>query len=171
MIQSSIPEGLELIPTRDGAIIRKACYNRKNIFFGFWILLIDAMTALAYSNLISKSDHTLLRFPPVMVINAMGLLCGNYLAAASICNKTDVIVSAESVRVNRGPLLCPGNKVVKNSDIRNVMVREQRKSRGASFYRVMYVDSSNHEQILLNLIKRNEEAEFIAQTIREALKV
>ena len=94
-----------------------------------------------------------------------------YFVIASLVNKTDVLVSPSGVRVAIGPFPWIGNRDIKLEQMTGVVVRQRAANRGATTYSVMYVDSARREKSLLKSVAQADQAEFIAETIRTALKL
>ena len=84
-------------------------------------------------------------------------------------NKTDILISSASVRVATGPAPWIGNKEVSVDEITEVVVRERSGNRGSKSYTVMYADRARKERKLAASFPESDQAEFVAQTIRDSL--
>lgn len=99
---------------------------------------------------------------------AAGIGITYYVIAASV-NTTDVTISESLVEVASGPVPWLGDRSITVDQFTAVLVRERRGSRGARTYSVMYADRQRKERTLLKGLPRLDQAEFIADTIRDTL--
>ncbi|MES2597542.1 MAG: hypothetical protein V4662_19495 [Verrucomicrobiota bacterium] len=128
----------------------------------------DSFLFFWYSRLLSEPN------PPLMAVLfpighiAVGFSI-TYYVLASLVNKTDIVISSSGVRVVTGPAPWLGNKEVRVDDITAVVVRERRGNRGSMSFNVMYADRSRKEKKLVTSLAELDQAEFVAQMIREAI--
>ena len=166
--QRTIPEGLDLITTPHGIVIRKVWRSWKLIPLAFFAVVWDSFLIFWYSQAFTKSNPPLMMvlFPIGHVAVGLGL---TYYLVASFMNTTDVTISATGVEIKTGPAPWIGNKHVPVEDIRDIIVRERAANRGTLTYNVMYADQSRKERKLIAWITQPDQAEFIADTIRDTL--
>jgi hypothetical protein len=103
-------------------------------------------------------------FPIAHVAAGVGI---TYYVVASLFNRTDVVISLSGIKVSTYPVPWFGNKEVKREEIADIIVRERIGNRNRRTYAIMYVDFSRKEKKLLASIPESDQAEFIAQTIRD----
>ncbi len=164
----TIPEGLDLITASHGIVIRKVWRSWKLIPLAFFAVVWDSFLVFWYTQAFTKSNPPLLMvlFPIGHVAVGLGL---TYYLVAAFMNTTDVTISPGGVQIKTGPAPWIGNKDVRLEDIRDIVVRERSANRGNRIYDVMYADASRKERKLLAWISQADQAEFIAETIRETL--
>jgi hypothetical protein len=164
---STIPEGLELINGAEGITIRKVWRTwlvaPLAIFAVFW----DGFLLFWYSQAISQPSAELMIFFFPLIHVAAGV-CITYYVIASLFNKTDVVISLSGIKVSTYPIPWFGNKEVKREEITDIIVRERIGNRNRRAYAIMYVDFSRKEKKLVASVPESDQAEFIAQTIRDA---
>lgn len=165
---STIPEGLDLIPTRNGSIVREVWRGWEIIPLALFACVWDAFLVFWYS-MATKAES----IPWIVVVFPLGHVAVGvgitYSVFALLVNRKDVVISPGSVQVIIGPLPWLGNKTVKNDEIRGVLVRERTSGKRGFSYQIMYVDRARKERCLVASVKRSEQAEFIAGMIRQIL--
>jgi hypothetical protein len=163
---STIPEGLDLINDADGTTIRKVWLTwlvaPLAIFAVFW----DGFLFFWYSKALTQPDtqFMMLFFPIAHVAVGIGI---TYYVVASLFNRTDVVISLSGIKVSTRPIPWFGNREVKREEITDIIVRERSGNRNRRTYGIMYVDFSKKEKKLISSIPESDQAEFIAQTIRD----
>ena len=167
---STIPEGLDLIPTDDGAIVRRVWRSWMVVPLAVFAIVWDAFLLFTYSQTLAKPNASLLMilFPIGHVAVGIGL---TYFVVASLVNKTDIVVSPAGVIVRSGPAPWVGNKSVRAEEITDVMVRERIGSRNSRTFNVMYADRAHKECKLVTWLIQRDQAEFIARVIQHTFKV
>jgi hypothetical protein len=165
---STIPEGLELINDADGITIRKVWRTWLVAPLAIFAIFWDGFLLFWYSQAISQPSpaETMILFFPLIHV-AMGV-CITYYVVASLFNKTDVVISLSGIKVSIYPVPWFGSKEVKREEITDIIVRERYGNRNRRSYAIMYVDFSRKERKLIASIPESDQAEFIAQTIRDA---
>lgn len=163
----TIPEGLDLIPTPDGMIIRKVWLSWIIIPMGLFVLVWDSFLFVLYNAMLSDGwPGIMILFPSLHLAVGIGL---TWYVLASLVNRTDIIVSSTSVRVTHRPAPWPGNKEVKAENISEILVRMRVGNRGSRTWSVMYAGRARRERKLVAWIAQSDQAEFIARVIREVL--
>jgi hypothetical protein len=164
----TIPEGLDLITSPRGIVIRKVWRSWKLIPMALFAVAWDSFLFFWYTQAFSTPNPPLMMviFPIGHVAVGVGL---TYYIVAAFVNSTDVTISSSGVQVKTGPAPWIGNKEVRVEDIRDILVRERAANRGARTYNVMYADRSRKERKLIAWIPHPDQAEFIAETIRDTL--
>ena len=164
----TIPEGLNLLPAANGIIIRQVWLTWKIAPLALFAIVWDGFLFFWYSQALSRPHPMLftILFPIGHVAVGLGL---TYYVIASLVNKTDILISSASVRVATGPAPWIGNKEVSVDEITDVVVRERSGNRGSTSYTVMYADRSRQERKLVSFLSESDQAEFVAQTIRDSL--
>ncbi len=170
--QPTIPEGLDLVPAADGAVIRKTWLSWSVLPLAIFVVVWDSFLFFWYSNALAKSNipWIMIVFPIGHVAVGVGL---TYYVIASLFNKTDVIVTLSGVQVRTYPAPWPGNKNVGAGDITDVIVRERARPRRGGHsvtYSVMYAGQSRKERKLIS-VSQLDQAEYIANAIRAALNL
>jgi hypothetical protein len=168
MSTPTIPEGLDLLTAAGGIVIRRVWRTWKIAPLMVFTVLWDGFLFFWYAQVLSRSHPPLavVLFPLGHVAVGLGL---TYYVVASLVNKTDILISSSSLRVTTGPLPWIGNKDVTVDEIANVVVRLRSGNRGSTSYSVMYADRSRKERKLVGFISQSDQAEFVAQTIRDSL--
>lgn len=167
---ATIPEELDVLAVAGNAVIRRRWLTAKIIPLIFIAILWNGFLVFFYWGLLGKAKApTVVALLPLLHVGVGVLLA--YFVIASLFNQTDVTISGSSVRVAHRPVPWPGNKAVPTSEITGVLVRIRPGNRGAPSYAVMYADRARHERTLLAGLPQSEQADFIAQTIRERLKL
>jgi hypothetical protein len=164
----TIPEGLDLISSASGNVIRKVWLTWKIAPLALFAIIWDSFLFFWYSQVLFKPNPPLMAifFPIGHLAVGVGL---TYYVIAALVNKTDILISTSSVRVATGPAPWIGNKEVRSEEIMDVVVRERSSNRGSMGYTVMYVDRSRKEKNLVAFLSQSDQAEFVAQTIRNTL--
>ena len=165
---STIPEGLDVLNTSDGLIIRKRWLSWTVFPLALFCVVWDSFLLFFYTMLL-RSPHPhwpILLFPVGHL--AVGIFL-TYSVFTTLFNKTDVRLSSAGVQVSKGPLPWPGNKAVEVGEINEVLVRARSGNRGASTYSIMYADRERRERPLLTGVAQSDQAEFIASTTRQRL--
>jgi hypothetical protein len=163
---STIPEGLDLINDDNGTTIRKVWLTwlvaPLAIFAVFW----DSFLFFWYSKALAQpnTEFMALFFPIGHVAVGIGI---TYYVVASLFNKTDVVISLSGIKVSTGPFPWFGDRNIQREEITDIIVRERSGNRNRRTYTVMYVDFSKKERKLIASIPESDQAEFIAQTIRD----
>lgn len=167
-VSRSIPQGLELLSTSHGIIIRKIWRSWKILPLAIFAAIWDSFLFFWYSQVITSHHAPLMAilFPIGHVAVGVGL---TYYVVIAWINKTDVVVSASSVRVSSGPAPWVGNREVPTDQITDVVVRVRQGNRGRRTYEIMYVDPSRREKKLVSWLSEADQAEYIAATIRDTL--
>lgn len=170
MSERTIPEGLDLITTADGLVIRRVWRSWKLIPLAAFAVVWDGFLIFWYSVALSSAKAPLVAvlFPILHVAVGFGI---TYYVIAAFMNKTDVVVSPTGVKITSGPAPWIGNKEVKMGDLCHIVVRERYMNKGARAFDIMYADQSRKERKLMGWISQSDQAEFIADTIREAIGV
>jgi hypothetical protein len=163
---STIPEGLELINDAEGITIRKVWRTWLVAPLAVFAIFWDGFLFFWYSQALSSPNAGLmiLLFPMIHVAAGVGI---TYYVVASLFNKTDVVISLSGIKVSTYPIPWFGNKEVKREEITDIIVRERTGNRNRRTYAVMYVDFTRKERKLVASIPESDQAEFIAQTIRD----
>ena len=164
---STIPEGLELINEADGITIRKVWLTWLIAPLAIFALVWDGFLFFWYAQALSQPNtpFMILFFPIAHIAVGVGI---TYYVVASLFNKTDVVISLSGIKVSTYPVPWFGNKEVKREEITDIIVRERIGNRNRRTYAIMYVDFSRKERKLVASIPESDQAEFIAQTIRDA---
>ena len=164
----TIPEGLDLITAPQGIVIRKVWRTWKIIPLAIFAIAWDSFLFFWYTKALSAPNAPLMAiiFPIGHVAAGIGI---TYYVIASLVNKTDVTISPSGVQIQTGPAWWIGNKEVPLDEISQVIVRERSMNRNGRTYNVMYADRSRKERKLVAWISQSDQAEFIADTIRETL--
>ena len=164
----TIPEGLDLLPAPEGLVIRKAWLTWKIAPLALFAIVWDGFLIFWYSQVLSRPHPPLMAvfFPILHVSVGVGL---TYFVLASLVNKTDILISSSRVRVATGPAPWFGNKEVSVEEITDVIVRVRYGNRGSMSYTVMYADRARKERTLVVSLAESDQAEFVAQTIRDSL--
>ncbi len=164
----SIPEGLDVSSRGDAVVIRRSWRTLVVLPIFFFLVFWFGFLGFWYYHAFTTRNTPLIMILFPLGHVAVGFALG-YFAVASLVNKTDVIVSTSRVKCVTGPLRWWGDRDVAAGDIRGLRVRERRGSKGSVSYSLMYVDGANKERTLLLPTPRQEQAEFIAASIREIL--
>lgn len=164
----TIPEGLDLLPTANGIVIRKVWLTWKIAPLALFAIMWDTFLFFWYSQVLSRPNPPFMAvfFPIGHIAVGIGI---TYYVIAALVNKTDVIISSSNVRVTTGPAPWIGNREVRADEITEVIVRERSGNRGSMSYTIMYADRSRKERKLLSALSESDQAEFVAQTIRDTL--
>ena len=164
----TIPEGLDLLSAANGLVIRKVWLTWKIAPLALFAIVWDGFLFFWYHQVLSLPHPMLftILFPIGHVAVGLGL---TYYVIASLVNKTDILISSASVRVATGPAPWIGNKDVSVDEITEVVVRERSGNRGSKSYTVMYADRARKERKLVSYLAESDQAEFVAQTIRDSL--
>jgi len=164
----TIPEGLDLIPRNDGAIIRRVWLSWKIAFLAVFAVFWDSFLYFWYAHALGKPNVPLmtLLFPLMHVAVGIGL---TYYVLASLVNKTDIEISPSGVKIATGPAPWIGNKEVSAGEITAVLVRERSSNRNRRSYSVMYADRARKERKLVTWLPELDQAEFIAEVVRRTL--
>lgn len=164
----TIPEGLDLLTTSDGAVIRKVWLTWKIAPLALFAIFWDGFIFFWYFAALSKPHPRLIEvfFPIGHVAVGVGI---TYYVLASLVNKTDIVISRSGVRVTTGPAPWVGNKEIRVEEIADVIVRERSWNRGSRTFVVMYADRSLKEKKLVTGLSEPDQADFVARTIREAI--
>ena len=164
----TIPEGLELVTAQDSLIIRRVWLSWKIAPLAVFAVIWDLFLFFWYSQVLSRPHPPLMAvfFPIGHIAVGLGL---TYFVAASLVNKTDIVISGLAIRVATGPAPWIGNKEINVEEITDVLVRERRGSKGSRTFAVMYADRSRKERKLVSSLAESDQAEFIAKMIRETL--
>jgi len=167
---STIPEGLDLIETPLGTTIRKTWLTWLVAPLALFAIFWDGFLFLFYWSILTKADSPglPLLFPIPHVCVGLGL---TYYVLASFINKTDIVISESGVTVTTGPAPWFGNRQVRADEIEQVIVRERRGNKGGRTYWVMYAGPSRKEQKLVSWLPNQDQAEFIAQTVKDVLQL
>lgn len=167
----TIPEGLDLIESPFGTTIRKTWRSWMVFPLAVFAIFWDGFLFFFYSSLLTKAHSpgaVFMLFPIPHVCVGIGL---TYYVLASLVNKTDFVISESGVTVTSGPAPWIGNCQVRADEIEQVMVRERRGNKGRRTYSVMYAGSSRKEKRLVSWLANQDQAEFIAETIRDILRL
>jgi hypothetical protein len=178
MEKLSIPKGITVFKSDSGVVIRWTWRT-----WGSYVLL--AFLVIWVSAAVAGMTH-LHGHPPVQthmarhrlsVISSpafapvwfglVGLLFG-YVAMGGLFNQTDVTISEGGVRVVTRPLPMSVDRDVQAAMVQGVLVRQQR-SRNSAGYSVMYLNPAGKERMLVSSMMKEEQAEFIAASIRQIL--
>ncbi len=164
----TIPEGLDLVTASDGIIIRQVWLTWKIAPLALFAIVWDTFLFFWYSQVLSRPNPPFMAvfFPIGHIAVGIGL---SYYVLAALVNKTDIVISGSGVRVTTGPAPWIGNKEVRIEEITDVVVRERSGNRGSTNYTVMYADHSRREKKLVASLSESDQAEFVAQTIRDSL--
>jgi hypothetical protein len=170
IVEASIPEGLELMETAEGLTIRRTWMNWRIAPMALFAVVWDCFLVFWYHQVLSKPNPPLIAvlFPIGHV--AVGISI-TYYVIASFVNKTDVIISSLGVRTISSPFPWFGNRGVSRVDITEVKARERVGSRGSRSYSVVYVNGERKEKTLVSSLAQDDQAEFMAITIRTALNL
>lgn len=163
-----IPEGLDVLRAGDALVIRRSWRNWAVIPLFFFLVFWFGFLGFWYYHAFT-ARHTSLAmflFPLIHVAVGLGLA---YFAICSLVNQTDVIISTSRLKCGTGPLPWVGNRDIPAEDIRGITVHERRGNKGAVSYALVYVDAVNKEHTFLSGTPRQEQAGFIAASIREIL--
>lgn len=164
----SIPEGLDVLRQGEAVVIRRSWRTWTVLPLFFFLVFWFGFLGFWYYHAFTHRNTPLATFLFPLLHVAAGVALG-YFAICSLVNQTDVIISTSRVRCVTGPLPWWGNRDMPSGDIRGVAVRVRSGNRGAQWYALMYVDAANKEHTLLRSTPRQEQAEFIAASIRDIL--
>jgi hypothetical protein len=164
----TIPEGLDVIQTGDGEIIRKKWFDWKAVFTTAFALFWCGFLFFFYRQML-HAPHApvpvvLFTLPHAAV--GLGML---YFSVASFVNKTDVEVSPRGVSVRTGPLPWLGNRTVESSDVTAVEVRQRRGGRGGTIWALVYADRERREKTLISFLYQPDQLEYVAFALRRRL--
>lgn len=167
-LSPTIPEGLDVVPCMDGVVIQKSWLNWTIAPLALFAIVWDSFLCFWYSKVLEHPNPPLMAilFPIGHVAVGIGI---TYFVVASLVNKTVVVITRSSVKIATGPAPWIGNKEVRSDEITEVIVRERSANRGSRKFTVMYADASRKERKLLGGLGESEQAEFVAQMIRETL--
>jgi len=169
MIPPSIPQGLDLIPSASGQVVRKVWMSWILIPLVFFMIAWDGFLIFWYAMATRPGAPLIMKlFPLLHVAVGIGL---TYYVIASFFNKTDITISLSGVEVKTSPLPWPGNKFIRCDQITDILVRERVGSKGSRSYRVMYVDPSRKERYVTGYFQAREQAEFVATLVRQTLNL
>ena len=163
----TIPEGLDVLHTPEGTIIRRVWLTWKIVPLGLFAIFWDGFLFFWYSKVLSTPHPPLMAvfFPIGHIAVGIGI---TYYVFAALVNKTDIVVSSSGVRVTSGPAPWIGNKEVRADEMTRVLVRERTVKNGRAF-NVMYADLSCKERKLVTSLAEHDQAHFIAATIEQNL--
>ena len=164
----SIPEGLDVLKSGDDVIIRRSWRTLAVVPLFFFLVFWFGFLGFWYYHAFTARHAPLMMFlfPLIHVAVGVGLA---YFAVCSLVNRTDVIITTSSVKCVIGPLPWRGNRDVPVGDIHGVAVRERFGNKGSVSFTVVYVDGANKEHTLLTSMPRQEQAGFVAGSIKEIL--
>jgi len=169
MTPPSIPQGLDLIPSASGQVVRKVWRNWTLIPLVFFIIAWDGFLIFWYVMATRPGAPLLMKlFPLLHVAMGIGL---TYYVIASFFNKTDITISLSGVEVKTSPLPWPGNKFIRYDQITDILVRERVGNKGSRSYRVLYVDPSSKERYVTGHFRLREQAEFVSALVRQTLNL
>src|ERR1035441_4001925 len=155
-----VPGNLALIPTKDGVIIRKNWLTWKLLPIGAFVAVWDGFLWIWMSTVTLPAHMgAFLVVPPILI----GVWL-TYYFLVSFINKTDIIISSSNVAVTTHPAPWYGNRSVKCSAIKNIIVRG-RVGKGILTYAILCVDSSNKAKKLITTLADCDEADFVAEEI------
>lgn len=166
----TIPEGLDLIPAADGAIIRRVWLSWRTAPLALFAIVWDCFLIFWYSQAFSQSQFGLMPilFPIGHVAVGIGI---TYYVLASLVNKTDVAVSPTGVTVSTYPLPWIDNRTLAADEITDVLVRTRSWNRNSTTHVVMYADRARRERKLVGGLSLPEQAAFIAEVVRRTLRI
>jgi len=166
----TIPEGLDLIPTTDGAIVRRVWLSWRTVPLALFAVVWDAFLVFWYWQALSRPSTPVMAvvFPVMHVGVGIGI---TYYVLASLVNKTDVAVARAGVTVSTYPLPWTDNRTLSADQITDVLVRTRTWSRNSTTHVVMYADRARKERRLVSGLSQSEQAEFIAQVVRQTLQI
>lgn len=168
---ASVPEGLELIETAQGKLIRRKWFSWLFLPLLFFAIAWDAFLIFWYGAALASDG----KVPWIMIVFPIGHVAVGvgitYFVICSFFNKTDILITSDEVSIITHPLPWPGSKRVAADNIRDLIVRHRMANRNRSQFVLMYVDGTNHERKLLNWITHHEEALFIEGQIRAVLNL
>jgi hypothetical protein len=166
----TIPEGLDLIPTADGAIIRRVWLSWRTAPLALFAVVWDSFLVFWYWQALSHPQTGLMPilFPVMHVGVGIGI---TYYVLASLVNKTDVAVSPAGVAVSTYPLPWIDNRRLSADEITDVVVRTRNWNRNSTTHVVMYADRARREKKLVGGLSLPEQAGFIAEVVRRTLKI
>jgi hypothetical protein len=167
MESASIPKGFEVMREGDTLIIRL-----------IWKRPWDAvllLPVLFYSVLLFGSIE-ILRLLPVpnlgplslVVVSAVMGACFLYVYICSCVNKTDFVISASGVKIETGPMPLGIKTEVAARDIVALALKGPQRKKYCHRCRLICIDGRNEERVLREF-KNREQAEFVAESIREIL--
>jgi hypothetical protein len=156
--------------TGGGLTIRRTWRNWKLLPMALFAVIWDGFLIFWYHQVLSKANPPLIAvlFPIGHI--AVGISITYYVIAATV-NKTDIIISSSGVRTVSSPFPWFGNKVIGRTDVTSVRARERVGNRGSISYSVVYVDGERREKTLVSSLAQDDQAEFVATTIRNALSL
>jgi hypothetical protein len=150
-------------------VIRRSWFNHLVWFFLFFCIAWDSFLVFWYSMALGGTKGPMsviaLVFPLAHVAVGVGL---TYFVLCTFFNKTDVILSSAGLTVRTHPLPWRGNRTIAATDLVSVFYRERTASgrRNSSVsYDLMYVDSSNREQMLVKGLPNEEQAAFLEDAV------
>ena len=158
------PVGVEVLATPGGIVLRRRWYNRMLIIPLIFAAGWDVFAVFFYRLILSLGPvpAVAMVFPVAGLVLAVAV---TYAMCAALVNRTEITISAGSVRVAVEPLLWPGNKMVASTQIREVLVKLRYVGRGGRTYRVLYVDPQHQERGLLARAATQDWARFVAASV------
>jgi hypothetical protein len=159
------PPGLEISQSGSAVIIRRPWLN--------WtaLLVIPYFAFLLWLILDSSQSQR----PAETALTVILIAWVSYFALGSLFNTTKVTIRASSVDCVTRPFPLSLDCHVTGENIRDVVVQMRARDIGfvscAVSYAVMYVDAEKKRRMLVARNARKEQAEFIAESIRQILGV
>src|ERR1700722_12711372 len=158
-----IPEGFDVVPDGVRTIIRWRWYSPSVWAMFFFCIAWDAFLIFWYSLAFSHKAQggginlIMIIFPIAHVAVGVGL---TYSVICTFLNRTDVILTANELRVASHPMPWIGNVRLNPMTLTSFGVRNRGRSRNnADTFDVMYV-SNNREKTLIKGLAKQEQAEY-----------
>ena len=167
----SIPQGLEVLEGGLGeSVIRRSWRTWQAVPILFFVIFWNGFLCFWYWKAFTmpRFQWSMVLFPLIHVAVGAGL---TYYVIASFVNRTDVILRSAGVKVVTAPLPWLGNCVVNREDLTAVLVRKRYGNKGRVYFQLLYVDRARREQTLVRSVSLEEQANFIAQRVRQYFNV
>jgi len=168
-----IPDKIEMLEEHSDLVIRRTWFGYHLFFLFFFCIIWNGFLIFWYQMAFSATDTPLFvkLFPIGHVAVGLGLL---YYVVAGFLNKTDIIISPETLKVRTYPVKWPGDKVIDVADVRQLYTTEKvtRTKNGQTVrYAVNIVTHANRKVKLVGGLMHKDQALYIEKNIEDVLGI
>lgn len=166
--ETKLPAAFALETPGEMLIIKWRWYSVKYIGWAVFAVLFCALALLYVLSVLDK-EPSFLGLVLSVVFSVPGIVLG-YMAAAGLCNSTEVRVLHDRVRICHVPLPYPGERTVPAADVRELFVYESaRKAWRRSTCEVWLALKDNSRRALVKKLDEPEQALFIKRLTEKYL--
>lgn len=157
-----IPEGLRLAEDSGKTIIRRQWYGPSAWAILIFALVWDGIDVFLYFQAFPSPSSTDYSAALAFLVLGFFSICITYWVPCAFFNFTDLILSPDKIRVTTYPIPFPGNKTFDPHDMVDFFADDcSTTNPNQTTYKVIYIDTTNHERTLIAHLPYRDQAEYI----------